>query len=145
MADTRHTLFDGSGAALYPGRWNEAGQRAIYAAQCLSGALLEVLVHLSRRTLPRTHGYIEIEWPDNLAIEQVDTAQLSDWNADLTIAREFGAAWYAEKRSAILAVPSIVVPDGHEKNYVINPDHPAFSQIKASPVRSVVWDERLFR
>lgn len=145
MADTRHTLFDGAGAALYPGRWNEAGQRAIYAAQCLSGALLEVLVHLSRRTLPKTHGYIEIEWPDSLAVEHIDTAQLPRWRTDPNVAREFGAAWYAEKRTAILVAPSIVVPDAQETNYVINPDHPAFSHVKASLARPVVWDERLFR
>jgi RES domain-containing protein len=145
VADTRHPLFDGAGAAQFPGRWNGPGQRTIYAAQCLSGALLEVLVHLSRRKLPRTHGYIEIEWPDDLAVERVDVAQLAEWKAaDAAAARAFGAAWYAERRSAVLSVPSVVVPDNNEYNFVINQDHPEFRRVTASGVRPIAWDERLF-
>lgn len=145
VADTRHPLFDGAGAAQFPGRWNGPGQRAIYAAQCLSGALLEVLVHLSRRKLPRTHGYMEIEWPDDMPVERVDVARLKGWKAPgAAEARAFGSGWYAERRSAVLVVPSVVVPDTVEWNFVINQDHPDFRRVRASSARPIVWDKRLF-
>jgi RES domain-containing protein len=42
--------------------------------------------------------------------------------------REFGSRWVMQARSPVLRVPSIVV-DG-EFNYVLNPRHPDFGQLK---------------
>jgi RES domain-containing protein len=44
IADGRHPLFDGTGAALFGARWNSPGKPVIYAASTYSGALVEILV-----------------------------------------------------------------------------------------------------
>ncbi len=47
--------------------------------------------------------------------------------------REIGTKWATEKRSAVLAVPSVVIPS--ELNFVLNPEHPDFKRIRiASPI-----------
>lgn len=70
---------------------------------------------------------------------------IPDWNTDdLTSTRAFGDRWHREKRTAVLLVPSVVTP-GIVHNVLINPEHPEARLLRASDVREVVWDERLFR
>ena len=45
IADRRHKIFDGQGAALLGGRWNSPGRRVIYAAETYSGTMLEMLAN----------------------------------------------------------------------------------------------------
>lgn len=71
VADRRHPLFDGSGAALHGGRWNSPGRRVIYAAQTYAGALLETLVHANIGRIPKHQAWIEILVPADIAIEEM--------------------------------------------------------------------------
>jgi RES domain-containing protein len=71
IADSRHPIFDATGAMLHGGRWNSAGLRAIYAAETFAGALLEVLVHANLSQPPKHHRVVRIEVPDNLKVETV--------------------------------------------------------------------------
>jgi RES domain-containing protein len=146
VADTRHPLFDGTGAAMFPGRWNREAQKAIYASERLSCAMLEVLAHLPTGKIPATHGYIEIELPDDLPVETVDVDTLPGWNdIDMETARNFGGTWFAAARTPVLKVPSLIVPDRKEPNYVINQTHPHIARLTASAPRPVDWDKRLFK
>lgn len=145
VADTRHDLFDGAGAAMFPGRWNEETQKVIYAAEHLSCAMLEQLVHMPSPRLPATHGYIEIDLPDDVPVEAVDVDALAGWaGPEPQASRVFGGAWFRAKRTAVLKIPSIVVPDRREPNYVINQEHPHFARLTATAPRPVLWDRRLF-
>ena len=55
--------------------------------------------------------------------------------------REFGTQWVRQARSTVLQVPSIVV-DG-EFNYVLNPRHADFGQLKIGAHESFSFDPRL--
>ena len=50
--------FDGEGAYLYGGRWNNKGQRCIYTAGSEALAVLEILLNMQRHT--HTHMNIKI-------------------------------------------------------------------------------------
>jgi hypothetical protein len=52
-----------------------------------------------------------------------------------------GTKWAMEKRSAVLGVPSVVIPS--ELKYLLNPEHPDFSKIEIGPSKPVGWDPRL--
>ena len=54
-----------------------------------------------------------------------------------------GRAWLEEGRSAVLAVPSAVVPA--ERNYLINPRHPDFARIVIGVPKALDVDVRLLR
>ncbi|MFK7988181.1 MAG: RES family NAD+ phosphorylase [Sandaracinaceae bacterium] len=51
-------------------------------------------------------------------------------------------AWAAGLSSAVLSVPSAVVPE--ERNYLVNPVHPDFGRIVTAPPVPVTYDPRLF-
>jgi RES domain-containing protein len=142
IADSRHPLFDGQGAMLFGGRWNSPGRRVIYAAETYAGAMLEVLAHANIGRLPKHHAWIEITIPEDVAIEEADPARIAGWDAaDLTASRAFGDAWYDERRSAVLIVPSMVTRV--ERNILIHQQHPDFARLSASAPAAVEWDKRL--
>jgi RES domain-containing protein len=142
IADMRRAIFDGTGAMLHGARWNSAGRRVIYAAETYAGALLEILVHASG-SVPKGQGYVEIEIPDGLAIEEITSGDLPRWDSlSFEAARKFGNRWYDERRTPVLLVPSVVTRV--ERNVLINQEHPDFAKIRASQPQPVRWDARLW-
>jgi RES domain-containing protein len=139
----RHTIFDGSGAMLHGARWNSPGRRVIYAAETYAGALLEILVHASG-SVPRTQGYIEIEIPAGLSIEEITQDDVPRWDSpSFEATQAFGDRWYDERRTLALIVPSVVTRV--ERNVLINQEHPEFPLVQASQAVPVPWDARLWK
>ncbi len=139
----RHTIFDGSGAMLHGARWNSPGRRVIYAAETYAGALLEILVH-TNGSVPQSQGYVEIEIPAGISIEEITQDDVPRWDSQsFEAARAFGDRWYDERRTPVLMVPSVATLV--ERNVLINQDHPAFSMLRASEPLPVRWDARLWK
>jgi RES domain-containing protein len=143
IADARHPIFDGTGAALFGGRWNSPGRAAIYAATSYAGAMLERLVHAGTGRIPKNQKAVLISIPARVSVEEWPGQRLpAGWDAEDNVAsRTFGDAWLAERRSAVLIVPSVV--SKYENNVVINPAHPQFKWIVVSNPEKVVWDNRI--
>lgn len=145
IADRRHSIFDGTGAQLYGGRWNSPGRPVIYAAETYAGALLEALVHAAIGRVPETLAWIEISIPESVTTETLAAAALPKWDSeDQRASRAFGDGWLVSGRSAVLLVPSLVT-QGVEHNILLNPAHSEFAAIAASRPAEVRWDRRLFR
>lgn len=135
--------LSGRGAAIAGNRWNSPGTRVAYAATSRALAALEMLVHVTRETVPPDLVFVPIDVPDRLVVEA--TAIPGDW-ADLPYgpsARRYGDRWVAERRSLGLRVPSVVVPA--ERNVLINPQHRAFGRVRVGPAERFAFDRRLFR
>jgi RES domain-containing protein len=138
----RHTIFDGSGAMLHGARWNSPGRRVIYATETYAGALLEILVHASG-SVPRSQGYVEIQIPAGLPLEEITPDDVPRWDSpSFEAARACGDRWYDERRTPVLMVPSVVTRV--ERNVLINQEHPDFARIRASRALPVRWDVRLW-
>ena len=125
--------FDSSGAFLQPGRWHSQGTRVIYAAEHASLAVLETLIHAGGRKLP-PRAITRIQIPGSLTIESAPWMEMPDSQA-------FGDAWVSEARTPVLRVPSIAV-NRMESNFVLNPGHPHFSQIRHDPPEEFVFNPR---
>lgn len=124
------TAFSGEGARLYGGRWNPKGVAMVYTAHTQSLALLEMLVQDS----PLRAHYVMI--PASLP---------ADWR-EITARGELqqlGATWPQMRTSAVLAVPSAVVPA--ETNYLLNPDHTDFVHVGIGAHEELLTDPRLLR
>lgn len=122
------------------GRWNAVGTPVIYAASSLALAMLETLAQ--RRVLVRTL-HVAATIPDTIVPESVMTDPPAGWrDAHSATAVEFGTRWAKECRSAVLLVPSALVPT--EANVLINPAHPDAALISVGAERPVTWDRRLF-
>ena len=105
-----------------------------------------VLVHteIDIDDVPLNFSYLEIEAPDALAVEDVDTDALAQsWRTDLLATRRAGDEWVQSRRNALLRVPSVIVPATW--NVLINPLHPDSAQIRVLRTVSHGLDSRLFR
>ena len=145
IASLRFPIFDGTGAFLRGARWNSPGQRVIYASESLSCARLEILAHSGRTARPTTHASIEIDVPDDVAVETVSpTALPAGWDAvpDRHYARRAGDAWLNSKTTLLLRVPSVA--SANDFNVLINQEHADFHRLKASEAIAISWDDRLF-
>lgn len=140
--------MSGTGAKVSGGRWNDVGEALVYSSESRALACLETIVHLNAGGLPFNRYLVEIDVPDDVwaAAEQADPSALPvGWDAEpagLASVR-YGSAWVSSLRSALLLVPSVIVPE--ERNAVINPLHPDAGKIKASKVRKWLYDPRLRR
>jgi RES domain-containing protein len=114
---------------------------------------LEILVHLRDPANLPDLIYAEINipieevigwsWPESETLPILDSEELS---------REMGDHWlrghsprlsvqYSSESVPVMEVPSIVVPQ--ERNYLMNPDHPRFSQLTWSVPQPFRIDPRL--
>jgi len=137
------TAFDGEGARLYGGRWNSPGAAMVYTAESASLAALELLVHLQNSHLLMSWSTISASFDDSL-VEVIGAAQLPpDWARypAPSALQQIGDQWLAEQRTAVLRVPSAVVPN--ESNFLINPNHPDFRRITFGSPESFRFDPRL--
>jgi RES domain-containing protein len=135
--------LSGKGAAIAGNRWNSPGTRVAYTSTSRALAALEMLVHVTRETVPPDMVFVPVDVPDRLVRDAVGLP--GDW-ADLphgANARRFGDRWAGEGRSLGLLVPSVVVPA--ERNLLINPRHSAFDRVRAGPVEPFAFDRRLLR
>ena len=137
------TAFTGEGARLYGGRWNTPGTPLIYTAQSQSLAVLEVLVHLDSPALLNTYLFFAVEI-DSSYVTELDRSVLpKDWKDDpIPVAvQAIGDAWARKADSAVLRVPSTLVPG--ESNFLLNPRHSDFQKLKTHKPISFRFDPRL--
>ncbi len=140
------TALDGEGARLYGGRWNPKGVPLVYAASTVSLAALECLVHFSSNILPVGYVALAITIPKSVRVETWTPARLPrSWAATPAPAslQAMGSAWVRAARTAVLRVPSAVVPS--ELVVLINPLHPEARAIRAAKPQPFSFDRRLAR
>jgi RES domain-containing protein len=135
-----HDPLSGAGAARAGSRWNSPGVRMGYTSSSRPLAVLEMLVHVSRNTVPLDPVFIPIDVPDELIHE---AAIASGWNSlpESAVARHLGDRWIERGASVAMLVPSIILPA--ERNVLINPAHPDFGRVRILPVESFTFDRRL--
>jgi RES domain-containing protein len=141
-ATSTASAFSGEGAARSGGRWNSRGTSVVYASTTMSLAALETLVHLNPQSFFR---YVSFELTFETSLVEtfpVDSLVIS-WreNPPPNSAKTIGDTWVKEGRSAILALPSAIIPC--ESNLLLNPKHPDFKKINIHKPRSFGFDPRL--
>ena len=138
------TAFSGEGARLYGGRWNPKGWQVVYTAESQSLALLELMVQDD--PLRAHYVLMAAELPADMAQTRIDIEQLpDDWRtlSARGVLQAVGEAWLQAAATAVLSVPSAVVPA--ERNYLLNPRHPDFARIRIGQPQSLQTDTRLLR
>ena len=144
IGSSRYPANDGLGASLYGGRWNHKGTSVIYSAESRALCALEVLANADE--LADDYISISIEIPDDLSITSVSMADLpTGWDANPSIeaTRDIGTDWAKGLATAVLSVPSAVIP--RERNYILNPAHLDFARMLFSSPEPFYFDDRLGR
>lgn len=139
------SAFDGEGAREFGGRFNSVGTPLVYAASSRSLAILEMLVHIGDEKVLPSYSICSVEF-DRSAVRKLDVQDLpATWQDDPPPPEllAIGDAWVAGHESLVLEVPSVVVPS--EANYLINPNHAAFSTLRIGTAQPLTIDRRLLR
>jgi RES domain-containing protein len=136
--------LSGEGAERYGGRWNPRGLALVYASSSLSLAILELLVQTGAQVVPAELRSVRIDIPGNVRIQDLPPEALPgnwrDYPAPASL-QMIGSEWIETKSSAVLTVPSAVVPE--EKNYLISPAHSDYSKVTVRSISKIDLDLRL--
>ena len=146
LADDAPKAFTGEGARIYGGRWNHEGIAVVYVCENLALALLEKFVHLGDEGKNLEFVYIKAEIPDNVRVDVIQDKDLPiDWKIYEApkSTQDLGAAWVQAGTSAVLRVPSVIVPE--EFNYILNIAHSDFIKIKRYDLVPFSYDPRIWK
>ncbi len=141
---SNHISLSGEGGMRASARWHSRGRPVVYLAESPAGAMLEVLVHLKGRRdkLPLTYTLLALLAPDTISIEQTMMPPDAAWKKDLEWSREQGDEWLRSGRTALLEVPSVILP--RSRNFLLNPLHTDAHLIHVEEAITDLYDERLF-
>lgn len=139
--------LSGLGAAKTGGRWNSIGKRVVYTSRSVALAYLETLAHVGRQT-PHNRFLIRVVVPDSVwdkALWAKERELPKTWRAEPAGigSVQFGDKWLAGGKSALLCLPSVIVPE--DTNVLINPAHEDAALIQARVQRQLLYDARLLR
>ncbi|MGI4721638.1 MAG: RES family NAD+ phosphorylase [Janthinobacterium lividum] len=132
------------GARKSGGHWHSEGCAALYAAMTVELAVLEKFVHTEKDEQGLV--LVAVDLPDDPGLGMdVARADLPDGWDDLDdggSATEFGTAFLQKCHHLYMRVPSVIVGEG--VNLIVNPEHPAYADVKLSIARSYRFDPRMF-
>ena len=126
------------------GRWNSKGKKVIYAGSTLEIAFLESMIRRQGTGFNDNFRTMIIEIPDAVKITVIRQSSLpKTWRDpnDVSKCQVIGDAWYEKGETAVLKVPSAVIPDAF--NFVIHTEHPAFKKIRLLATTDLVPDPRI--
>ena len=142
----KHAAFDGEGARAVGGRWNRRGTAVVYTSATLSLAVLEYFVNLPAAAAPLDLVAVSAELPADISMTSLNLGDLPrGWRKYPApdALGDLGTRWAEEGKTAILAVPSAIVPQ--ERNYLLNPAYPRFREIKTGKPEPLSLDSRMWK
>jgi RES domain-containing protein len=107
--------------------------------------MIEYFVHIEATDPPKDLVVVSADVPDSVSRVLLTPRRLPvNWRqvpASPSLAA-IGDLFAAERKSAILVLPSALVPS--ESNWLINPLHPDFAEIRVRPAEPFHYDARFF-
>ena len=136
--------LSGVGGLLAEGRWHSQGQLVVYLADHPSTALLERLVHVDPDILPLTYQLLRIRSSSAIEEESVEVSDLPvDWHGKVDATQEIGDDWLRRGATALLRVPSALVP--HAANVLLNPAHSDAGTLSIAETIVTPFDQRFWK
>ncbi|OQX82034.1 MAG: hypothetical protein B6D64_01215 [Bacteroidetes bacterium 4484_276] len=143
IANRKRALdIQGTGAALYPGRWNKKGIPVLYTGATKEIALLENIVHAPPLIVPDL-DILKIEIPDDSITELKASDLPQNWGrypAPIILA-EIGGRWILKGETIALKVPSSIIHTS--VNYILNCSHKKYKHVKVLEHGHFPFDPRL--
>ena len=138
----RSSDISGTGAALYPGRWNKSGTPVLYTGESKEIASLENIVHIPPMMTPNL-DILTLDIPDDSITELTITDLPSNWHQfpAPTILSELGQKWIDENKTLALKVPSSIIHSAN--NFILNCNHKDYKIVKILSKKKFYFDLRL--
>lgn len=118
----------------------------VYSSGSLSLAALELFVHVDADLVPTDLVAIPADIPDSVRLDTVRIdGLLRGWRRYPApeALKDIGTAWVTKGSTAVLAVPSAVIPE--ERNYLLNPAHRDFKRIRIRKPVPFHFDSRMWK
>ena len=129
------------------GHWNSIGTGALYTGATVELCALEKWVHIDEEDPDAKLVLVSVEVPDGPGLCRTFTAdELPHGWDDVPVsvhAQKFGTQFLKDCEYLYMCVPSVIIPEAC--NYVINPGHPAYGQVKLAIARDFSFDPRMFK
>lgn len=133
--------LSGRGGTLIEGRWHRRGVHIVYCTDHPSTALLEILVHATRQTVPDIYQLIEIDIPDDVRIARAEP--IANWEKNPEKTQNLGMSFLATGAHALMRIPSATMPKAD--NYLLNPLHEDAHRITIAGIYRYPFDSRLLK
>jgi RES domain-containing protein len=131
----------GQGAFNFGGRWNSPGRYAIYTAENNLLAVMEVAIRVPLNNISADYIMIPISVPDQQEVYVPKLAK--NWNRNQKSTRAIGDLFLEENKYLLMKVPSALMNNAY--NFLINPNHKFFKEVKVQKSQSLLFDERLIK
>jgi RES domain-containing protein len=141
---SNHASLSGDGGLYASGRWHSRGRRVVYLADHPASALVEIMVHLEidAEDIPTHYQLLGVEVPDDVtAISFAEEKLPDDWRQQIALTRALGDDWLRAGATALLRVPSAIVPEA--ANYLLSPAHTDAARIGIASALRAPFDPRL--
>jgi RES domain-containing protein len=140
---SNHDTLDGRGGLIASARWHTRGRPVVYLATTPAGAMVEALVHLELRPnkFPASYKLLKAEAPEDVSKMQF-SGLTEDWRQDEIVSRTLGDEWLSQNQTALLEVPSAILPETF--NFLLNPAHPDAARVQVLWHEAYPLDRRLF-
>ncbi len=133
--------ISGEGAAIYGGRWNPVGMKALYTSQSISLCILEILARTNVKINPVDYQLITLEFPDN-PLSEIKNSQLkAGWKNHVEYTQWIGEEFLKDNKSLVMQVPSAIVE--RENNFILNSLHKDFTKVRILEIEALNLDQRL--
>ena len=142
---SNHADLRGVGGRRSAGRWHVRGVPVVYLAESAALAMLETLIHfeLAPDEAPADFQLLEVQCPDDIGIMSLESSRLAEgWRTDRPLTQRLGSEWLRSRSSALLRVPSAIVPNSF--NFLFNPLHDQAVRVSIRSSRRHPYDARLF-
>jgi len=133
--------LSGQGAFLYGGRWNSRGKYVVYTAENNLLAALEVALRVPLTNISSDYVLVPIFVPDTSGVYSPQLPK--GWNHNHKVTQQIGNQFLEENKFLLMKVPSALMSNSF--NFLINPNHKMFKEVKANKSESLLFDERLIK
>lgn len=132
--------LSGEGAKLNGGRWNVIGQPCIYTSEAKSLCVLEYAANVLLDEITNDLSFTIYEIPDEgqAFFHTNDLPQRWKDTPSPSAVKEWGT--HKLQLHFALKLPSVIVPS--EFNYLLNPLHPDFKEVRIKEIESFTFDSR---
>lgn len=142
---------------MHGGRWNSKGTHILYTAESMALSMMEALAHITMVNQKRAYCRVVLDMDFDM-VRETGTTGMETWfkevfekdlpsdfrnNPGPDALRAMGDTFIEEGKYLALKVPSVVVT--HSFNYLLNPRHPMFENLKTVESGTVVFDQRIIR
>jgi RES domain-containing protein len=135
----------GKGAEIAGGRWNSKGVALLYTSESRALCTAEIAVHTPLGIIPKDYHLATIQIPEHATVLEFTSENLPpDWyvKPHSHTTQMIGDSFIRDNKYLVLKVPSVVVQGDH--NFLINPRHPSFKNVKILKKELFDFDPRLF-